>query len=273
MKIGRYVSIMKIFNVIIAFGIIVTPFIFSSESVSANTLDSRLNEADLSIQIDFEKDRKEFEKEMRLLELKAKELNIDIDKLEGLTDVDLNLIYDIAEDEKKGDENISNQELEIFILEEMEKVNEGGKITPFSTYFGYTLNTKELLVCATNPIDCTNAYRAKNEAEEATPDLYSSGFHNGNADAFRHAYWNARMAARMPVSEAKKFADAHEYGATNQPKIEEQMDLYNNAVGRGYSTYSKYAVSSRVSLGYLKRIVGGKLVSTNSSGIKPLVIK
>jgi hypothetical protein len=75
-----------------------------------------------------------------------------------------------------------------------------------------------------NPIDCSRVYAAKNEAEKTTGNYYWDGFYNGNADAFRHSYWNRLMTKAIGPTEAKKFADAHEFGASGQPQIQEDMD-------------------------------------------------
>lgn len=56
---------------------------------------------------------------------------------------------------------------------------------------------------------------------------------NGNGDAFRHGLWTALMASDKNIGAdfAKKWSDAHEYGASEQNKMELDMDIYNNAIG------------------------------------------
>lgn len=53
-------------------------------------------------------------------------------------------------------------------------------------------------------------------------------------DAFRHAAWNAAMTVRIGYSKAQLWGNAHEYGSPsrNPGNIGEQMDFYNNSVGR-----------------------------------------
>lgn len=52
------------------------------------------------------------------------------------------------------------------------------------------------------------------------------------------------------------------------------MDLYNNKVGRGINVFGKStssivkSVKAKVKSGACRRIVKGKLVKTNSSGMK-----
>lgn len=71
-------------------------------------------------------------------------------------------------------------------------------------------------------------------AMDATQRLFSSsyGYHNDNADAFRHSYWNGRMTIFTTQDFAKKFADAHEDGGIRNPDLEREMDFYNNNEGR-----------------------------------------
>ena len=52
------------------------------------------------------------------------------------------------------------------------------------------------------------------------------------ANAFKHAMWNAVMTDKMGEKKAKEFADAHEEDyLSSQPKLCE-MDLFNNELGR-----------------------------------------
>ena len=99
--------------------------------------------------------------------------------------------------------------------------------------------------------------------------------HNGNGDAFRHTLWNYGMAIDVGQSFAKKWADAHENGASGQPDLEKEMDLYNNKVGRGlaktypntvsHSTFKKNA-KAKVRAGSCRIISNKKLVKSSKKG-------
>jgi hypothetical protein len=52
-----------------------------------------------------------------------------------------------------------------------------------------------------------------------------------HTDAFRHAYWNARMTQEFGEDWTRRFTTAHEMRPGN-PAVPEAMDLYNNEVGR-----------------------------------------
>ncbi|WP_408609373.1 DUF6973 domain-containing protein [Caldicellulosiruptor changbaiensis] len=116
-------------------------------------------------------------------------------------------------------------------------------------------------------------YKADTEDREKYND---SVLHNGNGDAFRHAYWNALMVKYIDYSWAYDWATAHEEGATGQPAIEKEMDLYNNMMGRtlvlGNESKSDEEIAdiiqNAVRNGKMKRIVDNKLVPTNSEGEK-----
>ncbi len=126
-----------------------------------------------------------------------------------------------------------------------------------------------------------------NRAYEKTEDLYESdtGYHNDNADAFRHSYWNALMTYGIDEDWAEDFANAHETDFPNPP-LETSMDKNNNSVGRSigkkFSTPGNHdwqkelkdEILSAVESGKMKRFVGTDigtlkyLVKTNSSGEK-----
>ncbi|GIH07752.1 hypothetical protein Rhe02_58190 [Rhizocola hellebori] len=52
-----------------------------------------------------------------------------------------------------------------------------------------------------------------------------------HTDAYRHAYWNARMTQLYGADFTERYATAHETGANN-PGPREAMDLHNNQIGR-----------------------------------------
>ncbi len=69
-------------------------------------------------------------------------------------------------------------------------------------------------------------------ASATAAKLYTANsLHNGKGDAFRHCYWNARMAIDLDSDTAKTIADNHEDGS-NGPEAEKNMDRANNASGR-----------------------------------------
>ncbi len=53
---------------------------------------------------------------------------------------------------------------------------------------------------------------------------------DGHPDAFRHAYWSARLTQQFGEDWARAFTTAHEAVPGNRP-TPEAMDLYNNSVG------------------------------------------
>ncbi len=74
-----------------------------------------------------------------------------------------------------------------------------------------------------------NAQRAVNIAEAR----YPTSLHNGNGDAFRHAFFSELNAATLGVALAKQLGDAHEQQSSSA--LETQMDLFNNEQGRQVS--------------------------------------
>ena len=110
-------------------------------------------------------------------------------------------------------------------------------------------------------------------ASLATEDNWTSGFHNGNADAFRHCFWNALLTINIERSWAHAGTKAHEEYPGN-PALEKLMDLRNNLngqqIGMAYETNdrSKSGCLAATKVGRLTRIVGGELKPSNDDGRK-----
>lgn len=121
-------------------------------------------------------------------------------------------------------------------------------------------------VTGIGPID---AWRAGNLAQEALLKAASTGLpgrHNGPADAWRHSYWNCRMASVLGAGQAKIIADNHErHGAG--PVNETAMDLHNNAVGRACTGDCDVCVQNALDTGALRVIDSkGAVVPSGPSG-------
>jgi hypothetical protein len=110
-------------------------------------------------------------------------------------------------------------------------------------------------------------------ASLATEDNWTSGFHNGNADAFRHCYWNALMTINIERSWTHSWTKAHEEYPGNPP-LEKLMDLRNNLngqqIGMAYQTNdrSKSGCLAATQVGRLTRIVAGEHKPSNNDGRK-----
>ncbi|MFE3188772.1 DUF6973 domain-containing protein [Nocardia sp. NPDC059240] len=92
-----------------------------------------------------------------------------------------------------------------------------------------------------NPANALKFFNIKNEAEalgggkDPNANKYTQmnedSAADGQADALRHTYWNARMTQEFGEDWTKKYATAHEKSAGNPP-AREAMDLFNNERGR-----------------------------------------
>ncbi len=60
---------------------------------------------------------------------------------------------------------------------------------------------------------------------------------DGQRDAFRHAFWNARLTQEFGEEWARQYTTAHE-ALPGNPAGREVMDLYNNEVGRIISAHN-----------------------------------
>lgn len=152
------------------------------------------------------------------------------------------------------------------------------------------LGSNEARVFNSNVSKGLGALNAAGIASKRTTDLWKStfGYHNDNADAFRHSYWNALMSKNCGYAYAESFANAHEKDYPNVAP-ETTMDAFNNKVGRDIGVSKSYNlpnamqissaiekdVLSAIKNGRMKRFVGSDLrsnnkilVKTNSNGLK-----
>ena len=84
---------------------------------------------------------------------------------------------------------------------------------------------------------------AQTSRAEAQGKFPRSSLLNGAGDAWRHFRWNFAMTQSLGALSATAFANAHEVSNPNTA-TEHAMDLYNNAMGRGFATDSRYATLS-----------------------------
>ncbi|MFD3702543.1 DUF6973 domain-containing protein [Nocardia sp. NPDC058658] len=106
----------------------------------------------------------------------------------------------------------------------------------------------------------------KREADELSAQLYRATFDDGQGDAFRHAYWNARMTQYYGETWTASYTNAHEMSGGNIPQ-REAMDLYNNERGRQIALQNQGASSEELQAAIQSEISnGGLLVLENRGG-------
>ena len=124
-------------------------------------------------------------------------------------------------------------------------------------------NEREILLFMAYPAQALLHIKNSNFALNTSVELVENGvltrIHNGKADAFRHAYWNAFDTAQFGSYVTKLFTDAHEWNSANQP-LESQMDFYNNQIGRNIGQdLSFYSTPELVKQTILNEIAEGSL--------------
>lgn len=97
------------------------------------------------------------------------------------------------------------------------------------------LGEKLEIFLAIGPFDALTAKKVTDEARVVANNSGLPGAYNGQQDAFRHCYWNCRMAQEIGGDQAQAVGDLHELCSNNNAK-ESTMDYANNAVGRSYGT-------------------------------------
>lgn len=85
---------------------------------------------------------------------------------------------------------------------------------------------------ASHPIDAFTANSLADDALARARGSGLAGLHLGPADAFRHCFWNCRMAQELGAAAAERFATAHENSGPSPIPHDDDMDLHNNFVGR-----------------------------------------
>ncbi|WP_433676371.1 DUF6973 domain-containing protein [Microbacterium gorillae] len=107
----------------------------------------------------------------------------------------------------------------------------------------------------------------QNEAfTEADSRYVTDDRNDDHNDAFRHAYWNARMADLMGEDWAAEFATAHEGSPDNIYSAREAMDLYNNEVGRSIAVAHPDASPDELADLVSEAVEDGRLIVIDEDG-------
>lgn len=88
---------------------------------------------------------------------------------------------------------------------------------------------------------------------------------DGHRDAFRHAYWSARLAQTYGEDWARAFTTAHE-GLPGNVANREAMDLYNNSIGIDIAVRNPGASAERLADLIGEAVGQGRMVVMNGSG-------
>lgn len=98
-------------------------------------------------------------------------------------------------------------------------------------WMGLTPAERDLIWSGTNWLKIPVMKLLKEECLRVAQEQFPPAtLKDGTGDAFRHAYWNVRMAQEFDLAWASAFATAHE--SLTVPGSERTMDLNNNEVGR-----------------------------------------
>jgi len=88
---------------------------------------------------------------------------------------------------------------------------------------------------------------------------------DGHRDAFRHAFWSARLAQEYGADWARAFTTAHE-GLPGNVANREAMDLYNNSIGIQVGAANRNATPEQLANLIQQQLDQGKLVVVDRSG-------
>lgn len=136
------------------------------------------------------------------------------------------------------------------------------------------LNAAEMILAAAYPAEAILVYKHTETAENTVAKYYNNPTaDNGNANAFKHAFWSGIMLKNLP-KRAGQWTTAHEMSSGDDIAV--QMDLHNNHYGRqlhqsmGSPSDAEFAkeLMKRIDRGELKRKVNNNLVPTDSTGKK-----
>jgi len=160
--------------------------------------------------------------------------NMDIyvpDKIHLLTWDDFDYIFGLGEIFMYENPTATEEEINDFLRNEMLRLS-AEKQNSFTRFFWYednmTAETRRLSM--QNPLGALDVRNDAAHARRMTNYFYYQGHFQGNADAFRHGFWNALMIRSVGYIWAERFATAHESETVCQDDL--HMDLQNNAWGR-----------------------------------------
>ena len=88
---------------------------------------------------------------------------------------------------------------------------------------------------------------------------------DGQRDAFRHAFWNARLTQEFGEEWARQYTTAHE-ALPGNPQAREVMDLYNNEVGRMISAHNPGATPDELAALIKAAVDRGDMIVIDASG-------
>lgn len=108
------------------------------------------------------------------------------------------------------------------------------------------------------------------DIQEDALGVAAERFPNGTAnddhhDAFRHAYWSARLAQRFGPDWASQYTTAHEQNPDNPP-TREAMDLHNNSVSVQIARDNPHASPAELAELVEQAVREGKVVVVDESG-------
>lgn len=112
----------------------------------------------------------------------------------------------------------------------------------------FDLSSPERWWVVTHPFKAKKTFNISNEVLKTTDSISGLGvvgidINGGRLDAFKHAYWLARLSQRIGQNSAIKLGEAHEKGnyqtfkkhqledGNSPDKVSSDMDLFNNEVG------------------------------------------
>jgi hypothetical protein len=130
------------------------------------------------------------------------------------------------------------------------------------------MKTTEIKAVLDHPVGTALIYDQSNReiAENFAVESGLPGNHNGEADALRHALFNALNTQTAGEETAKALGDAHEEDRPQQPAGEKEMDLFNNEVGRQLGKDNPDATPKRLTKMLIDKIVKGELKVLDSNG-------
>lgn len=147
-----------------------------------------------------------------------------------------------------------------------------------------SLTQEEKKILVTNFWIASQLEKNRALAEQKTNELFKgtesekTGFHNDEADAFRHAYFNALNTQSFGRELANDLGKAHEQldDPTKVKQNEKKMDLHNNAIGQDIGAANPKATPDELAMKVEEQRKAGKLVvfkdPTDDTGkISPLV--
>jgi hypothetical protein len=173
-----------------------------------------------------------------------------------ISPVNLATLMEIYSQVSTSDSSLTQEQIREEIFNQLKALKDSGsntdEVPAGPTIYGKRLTWAEFWLLFVYPELIPLTSNASDDATAEAKKQWSGSQYQTKADAFRHAYWNILLSARIRkhplfffLPWAEMYTNAHE--SETPPGLDKDMDLHNNAVGRSLYNSNKQLSESAFS--------------------------